>query len=744
MAYRWTLTNLSDNSSEVLTADPLGWDEGIYKISRSEKYKGAFHEYTTSLKFHCKGGGKAFIDNVYQTEDIDGRISVLIEYDCDGSGTYETLFEGIINLASYKEDGEYTYVNIEKSDLLTKLMSRSEISVDLETDTSIGGEAITPITPKTIPLSPIEIIFESEYIMAGTPDIDGYIYSYNAIANFGGSLGIYKQSFFTHLAGLIKNDFAANAWSEWEEFGEEPTDSLTFQKSAIEPLFEFNGIINGQVVDSPITVFYEIEVDGDIIDEETFAGQRDNITFNVNLYHGYKKPAATGILLQDFSLDAGTGSADVTFDMSFTNSGSFTLSPGQKVWLAWFYRAQITDNDTTLSLTWNYRGFRFKMWANTTYSQTDCKTVLVHEALNAVVDAIADSDNNFDSDFYGREDSEKVTYDEDGEGSMLAISNGLNIRVIPDKKIFCSLDDLFDSLDCLHNIGLGIVDGKVKVEPLSYWFSNTEIISLPNVPKFETKNQNSLYFNKIDIGYQRWETEFKNGLDEPCTKHEYSSKIASVRNTYTKLCKYIASSYAWELTRRKNVGSFPDEDFTYDNENFLLALTKYAYAYYDGYLPELYSDAFNTGTGMENLTTAYNLRLTPKRMLLAHLNKLTGALQTINGNFEFVNGEGNTALQVAMNDAGLYQEDFNGQVLGENDSIAWDEANAENIAPIWLPEIFNFEYPLTFSQFTTIKNNPYGYISFYKFLDDIKRGYIMNMEYSMKTGMTKFELLRKP
>ena len=67
MAYRWTLTNLSDSSTEVLSKDPIGWDEGIYKITRSEKYKGAFQEYTTSLKFHCDGGGKQFIDNVYQT-----------------------------------------------------------------------------------------------------------------------------------------------------------------------------------------------------------------------------------------------------------------------------------------------------------------------------------------------------------------------------------------------------------------------------------------------------------------------------------------------------------------------------------------------------------------------------------------------------------------------------------------------------------------------------------------------------
>jgi len=139
MRFKWTLTNLSDLSTEVLTKDPIGWDEGVYTISRSKEYKGAFHEYSTSLKFHCQGGGKSFIDNVYQTEDIDGRIDVLVEFDCDGSGTFETLFNGIINLASYQTDGEYTTVNIEKSDLLTKLFSRDEISVDLETTTTVIG-----------------------------------------------------------------------------------------------------------------------------------------------------------------------------------------------------------------------------------------------------------------------------------------------------------------------------------------------------------------------------------------------------------------------------------------------------------------------------------------------------------------------------------------------------------------------------------------------------------------------------
>ena len=59
MRYRWTLTNLSNLDTEVLSKDPIGWDEGVYTIKRSEEYKGAFHEYSVPLKFHCKGGGKS-------------------------------------------------------------------------------------------------------------------------------------------------------------------------------------------------------------------------------------------------------------------------------------------------------------------------------------------------------------------------------------------------------------------------------------------------------------------------------------------------------------------------------------------------------------------------------------------------------------------------------------------------------------------------------------------------------------
>ena len=129
-------------------------------------------------------------------------------------------------------------------------------------------------------------------------------------------------------------------------------------------------------------------------------------------------------------------------------------------------------------------------------------------------------------------------------------------------------------------------------------------------------------------------------------------------------------------------------------------------------------------------------------MLLHHLNVITAGLQIINGIISFVKGEGNTIFSCAKDDVGC-AEDYNGVAIAENGNINWNDANAANISPIYLPDTYSFEYPLTFDEFKTIKNNPYGYVEFYKDSDDVKQGYIMEMAYSMKTGLTKFDLIRK-
>lgn len=760
MALRWTLTDLIPpyGGIEVLTKDPIGWEDGIYTIKRSNEYRGVFHEYSTTLKFHCDGGGKDYIDNVYQNEDINGRIGVLVEYDCDGSGTYDELFTGVINLASYKTDGEYTWANIETATSLTKLFNRDKINVDLQSTVSVGGDIITAPNIYNLHMPGMDILLENIYDISTNTSYEIF---YN-MDNAGAPLGLKDYR--------IRPTITLSA-SSLGGIDAPVSEDQNSTDSEVLPIYNY--IMDSALTPSPLTVNYDIKITGQFLDKQGTSACADTHEHCHNmrfiLAYGDDWATRTEVVIHDFDTTPGdnnvytvNNNAIKTYAFGagggspITATGTITLLDGQYVWFYFWHEAEayaditspcigsgpfFISRDISLALTNNTY---INLNVDTTFPDTNANTILVHEALTQVVDSITDSDNNFYSDFYGRTDSQKRTYSADGCGSALAITNGLNIRAFPNKKIYCNLNELFNSLDALHNIGLGYVDGLIRIEPISYWFDGTtQIISLPNVNKYEKRNDNTRYFNKIQIGYQKWETEIRGGLDEPCTKHEYSTKIMATDGEYNKLSKYISSSYAIELTRRKNISFQSDlEDWMYDNENFFIALVKTASGYIDDYLVEKRIDAFSSATGMVAAETAYNLRLTPTRMLLAHIGSISACLQLINGYIKFVRGDGNTDLETTKFNTGC-QEDYGGYVLGENDSIAWNDANAMNIAPIWGTEIYSFEYPLTYTEFKTIKANPYGYVSFYKNADDVKHGFILNMEYKMKTGMTKFELLKK-
>lgn len=799
--FRWTLTNLGNSNTVLLTRDPIGWEDMTLRLSRDKLYHGVFTEFTLSLKWHCNGGGKEFIDNVYDTEDINGNIEVLIEIDCDSSGTYTELYTGKLNLASYMTDGEFTTCNIEKSDLFSKLKARDEISVDLESDTSIGGETITVVGSKNLVLRPQTIKLNNRW------DIDDG-YSYSTSVDEDGDPATLPTTTITHAARLTGGDMqTSSAWTEGTSIVNSNLNNplVTFTDSAVE---------------YDVVVDYEIDFRGTFTATLT-SGTSLNGFYTLLLYYGDQANPAI-ITLHSFSfLSSGTFSDD----FSIQASGSMTLGLGESIWLEWL--VNYGNDYNTASAAWAYDESYLALEADTDYEPTTAKSILVHEAFNQVCDAIADEDLKFYSDFYGRTESDKIRYAEDGCGSKIAITNGLNIRQFSDKSIFCSLKDLFTTFNALHNIGLTIEEVQtiyaggfqaIRVEPIQFFYDKTtQLLDLTHGVKVDVVNDNSRYFNNIIIGYDKWESEIKGGLDEPCTKHEYSTLVNSVKGDYSKLSPYIASSYAIETTRRHS--RFQTEDWRYDNNNFLVATRNFmeeeltfnpqvsvddqififtdnvydfrvgdtitvtgtvsnngtyyvteVFYFFGGILlrvaesviseisvtatitndswnavsSERYADFLDlvTPTGMIAAFTAYNLRLTPARMLQPHFKSINGCLTKIAGQIRFIRGDGNTELQTQIASPDSCPESYSNIQLFENDSFTWNDGNVIDVEPLWYPEIYKFEYPLTAADLAAVRANPHGYIQVTDDHDNVRKGYILDMEYSLKTGLTKFELLK--
>ena len=158
--------------------------------------------------------------------------------------------------------------------------------------------------------------------------------------------------------------------------------------------------------------------------------------------------------------------------------------------------------------------------------------------------------------------------------------------------------------------------------------------------------------------------------------------------------------------------------------------------------PEKRPDGFDSATGsVADIDKMFNLRLTPKHMLLTHMNVIVSALQIIGGEIHFVRGDGNTNVSTNMINT-TCPESYSGQGLAESASLDFDDSNVNNIAPLHSTELYSFTYPLTYAQFVAVRANPYGLIEFTDYTGETKSGFIMTMEFELKTGKTKFELIK--
>jgi hypothetical protein len=729
MKRKWILKNIKTNDVLQLDTDPRGWREMGVKRYRSEQYNGIFKEPTVKqLTFMPNGAGAEWIETVLATDDINAEIAILCYRQPTEADTYSLFMEGVLSIASLSRDENFLTFTIEQSSLYQKLLAREDISIDLESTTSVGGTTISAVGSEAIDMPGQEIRMISSWrILQGTTQTKAA--SYTIAGNYSSLFffdGVEERSDLKDT-----NPMVALSFHEDDGVG---TGNITqlIRDNFIVPLLD--SMQSG--IDYPITINYDIDLNGTITDtESTSGGLRDIVSYRLVLYYGNPNSTLNTVTLYT----SASSSANVaTFNFNIAATGSISLSPADHVYLAWVYEHDVITTPTIIC-EFNYDESTVSFVADTNYKASTTKAFLIHEAFNQVSDAIADRDGSFQSAFYGREDSAKVSYDADGEGSLLAITNGDNIREKVGKSVFCSFKELFNSANALHNLGMDIFQNTIRVEPLSFFYSNSRICTLEYVKEFRSQLSTQHYINHITTGYTAWETEFANGLDEPNTRHEYSTAIQALNNKLELLSQYIGSSYAIEVTRRKGVNLFPKEDFKYDNNNFWLALKR------DGltdFAVELLADAFVSASDMIAKDTALNLRLTPGRMLLAHLNKITAGMQIIGGDIKFVKGEGNTEF-LSRKIAVGHQEDYNNVFFAENSDIVWNDSNAANIAPLWLPIVYEFEFPLTQALRDAIDINPYGYIEFFRYADQRHKAYILSMEENLENGLTKFKLLKK-
>lgn len=526
-----------------------------------------------------------------------------------------------------------------------------------------------------------------------------------------------------------------------------------------------------------------------------------------------------------------------SFHFPIHNDYAMTISPGDRVYLqfSWLAIAYFSGDgnadaiiDEPLKMWFQWDEFKFEATADSYCEPTHANVYMVNEALSRITEVYTNDCLRVKSDYFGRTNSQPYVSDVNGCGALQAITSGLKVRNVSMQdgtkpKVTISMKEMFDNLNAIHNIGLGVEDdtirgGKwIRVEPVQHFYNNTVLIECNSVREIKTSLDQSAVYSTAKIGYAKWETENTNGLNDMFSRREYRTALTQLTNPYDRICNFIASDYALEVTRRKYGNS--TVDWRYDNDIFILCLQNYFFGlgedettafvaphtitlngiaeegyFAPGHQIQVTGTLGNAQDGVYDITavsiaggstqltvsqtvtseigipviinitnpirrveidniessanllspeTCMNTRITPARNAMRHLHSVFKSYANYtNGALLFTNGTGNISAQTDINDTDDCVLE-NGMLAENQDLVTTGFANPEKAYPFYKPELVKFEYPVTWQQYLTIKENPYGLIGYQCGSGPMQYGWIEDFQLKPYTGMGQFTLRPK-
>jgi hypothetical protein len=419
----------------------------------------------------------------------------------------------------------------------------------------------------------------------------------------------------------------------------------------------------------------------------------------------------------------------VSFDESF--SGSVTNPDIDVQQISYYFNIDITKVTTTfatdtfdVSVDYDGGGVNyFNMQTNSINDPTVATSVYLPELLKFLPTAYMDTDCpllvmeselNQCLDFY-------------------QITKGSFIRQVTEpsvSKLFVSYEYLFEQCRKIFNIGWGFDNNEteLKIARIEQFYKSTIVADVGLVDKAIFTTANDLIYGTINVGYNKWEAEEYNGLDEMNTERQYRRNIDSNPSELDLMADIISAGYTIEVTRRKNQAETGTSDWRYDDDLFIVN------AVVDG--GNLYAYRGTTdAANMYSPSTRMNLRLTPVRNLMRWFKSICAATPTITNESQlFTSGTGNYIAESRFADQCFVETG----VVAENQTIISTDVAAPT--PIWKTEYVTFTAPFSMANFEDVKVNPYGAIRF-RCSDTYYTGNIVEINHDPNEGLAEFKLL---
>lgn len=714
-----------------LRYEPLGGEGLGVNLHRDTKTHGVATEYTAELSY--VKDGRAYLARAYQAAGIEADVRALTEQYDPNNFTWLPYYRGRVNFTSAEFSATQVKVNVEQQNFLQKFLSRDSVDVDLFSGTSVSGSAGPAPVPVPVELHSRAVLQRYAASQKARVAQSTQMYgdeddpSHEQLLYFG---------FDTPETNEVGLGAVAGGWVQGDAASVVPiytapgSASLTLELD-LRALIEAHN--NGQ---GP-----EFEtVEGDCYLRIVRAGVTEAIPLTPDVYQGGLGGDYVGDLL--------TGARRFTF----------SLEKGDEVYLyARYFIHNIGGGVTgiryrsTLTATL-LPGSYFRFSAVTTTAPTTTQGLLLYEACERLCQALTDEVDVFRSDFLGRTD---LGYAVDGPGALTMVTGGFQVRGFPlgtdpapldgapdlRKTLTTSWRQFFDSLAAVYGLGWGLEwavgrSGElvevIRVEPLSYFYKEDVVLDLSDTFSLvETKVKVSAtdFYQVAELGYDKWQSESVNGLDEFNARRQWTTPLTTVKSTYSQISQLSASGSLLEATRRDRFDATSTTDTGSDATSFLVCVVRAGTG--TGYLTER-NQLLLRVAGTLSPPTLYNARISPARMLrnTDHGRVLrAGLLATPGAVVRATSGTGNGALV--------------SQMVGEAAPIAEaaDILVSDLPAPLWRCEQATFSAPVTREQVAALLRRPTSRVRYRDEHGTKREGWVLDFKHVAEQATGDFTLL---
>ena len=731
MDYRFYINDLE-------IQEPIGWDDFELSMKRDDTYHGMQFEVSTgALRFFGVGG--AYLKEQKETYKIQASATFTAQSTC--AEEYETIITGRLNFGKYKDicgsNGCIVSIPFEEEGCKVTFKNRFDQKVDLDNRFALDNMTVLPDYAQLgqaiqIPAKALQAAVD------GSVSEDGYTVSATVIALLSGIILMVRPDYEIERYNNIETGQLIG-FNNCDAFGDSNdcpgpiTPQLLFEDivECFDGNFTYTSRYKGSFTKSSgaglIWVKHKIikwdgvgvlKTDGDIVQEEM-------------LYNGLPSPPG-GVF---------------AFDFDNTITGTTTIPDG----IGFYAVIEVftTSDSGGTDITVNFdTETSINIEAIKLCPATDSQYYLVHEALSRVAESITNTCIRVKSEYYGRIDSQPFAFDEDGCGSKRMLTSGLKLRNAPDGKFFASAKDLIAGLNAIDNIGFDIIEDTtipnrflLRIEPVSEFYQDFEMLRLDSVALASNEIQEAMHYALIKVGYEKWEVERINGLNEFNSNREYRTNIETINTVLDIKSKLVAGSYPIELTRQQSFADSGAADTTYDNETFIICLERAAYDFI------VEQNKILNPINIFDPATVLNYRISPLHNLMRWFKSIINTYANITGTASrlfFSAGTGNFLASGNLDDATFCKLENNLNIDENGNLGAGNFARTADYTPLVENETATFEYPLSIAQYNGLKINPYGYIAYTCGNDtNVKKGFIKEIKFRPARGMANFSLRKK-